>query len=174
MPEPDGERGLGKVLMVGGAGLLAASSFGPLKNKFDKYFGNKRQPGQQGGYYQPQPLPQYGYGAPHPSASSYGASGGNYGQMTYGSVPPPMSASVTIPGVSGNRNAPPLYIHAATYADKDVTHVVRTMVGHDQSIELKGDNLKNKFGDPWPAVNRKALIIIYQYGDRPWELLAME
>ncbi|KAJ3498445.1 hypothetical protein NLG97_g1116 [Lecanicillium saksenae] len=173
IPGPDGERGLGKVLMVGGAGLLAAASFKPLKSKFDKYFGNKPHHSQQSGYYQPQPQPQYGSGA-LPTASSYGGGAGVYGQPTYGGVPPPMSGNVNPSVVDGGRTVPPLYIHAATYADKDVTHVVRTMIGHDQSIELKGSNLKNQFGDPWPAVDRKALIIIYQYGDRPWELLAMD
>lgn len=177
MPGPDGDRGLGKVLMVGGAGLLAAASFGPLKHKFGKMFGNK--PADQQGYYQ-QPQQQYNYGAP-PQGAPYGGGSGGYGQPTYagmpppphGGAPPPLSGYVN-PAGGAPRGVAPLYIHAATYADKDVTPVVRSMIGHEQKIELKGSILSKHFGDPWPAVERKALIIIYQYGDRPWELLAME
>lgn len=180
MPGPDGERGLGKAALLVGGGLLAAASFGPFKNKLGKYFGNKPPSGHQGGYpqqggYPPSQQQQsYGYGVPPPPPGQYHAVNGPQ-QPTYsgGGIPPPMSGPMNPVG-GGAPGVPPLYIHAATFADKDITQLVRTRITRDQSLEFKGKELKNQFSDPWPGAERKSFIVLYQYGDRPMEVLAAE
>lgn len=176
MPGPDGERGLGKAALLVGGGLLAAASFGPLKNKFGKYFGNKPPGGQQGGYQQQggyTPQQQYNYGAPPPPPGPYTSNSGPQ-QPTYGGVPPPMAGHVNPVGGGGGPGVPPLFIHAATFADRDITQVLRSLITRNQSLEFKGKELKNRFSDPWPGADRKSFIVLYQYGDRPMEVLASE
>ncbi|CEJ92410.1 hypothetical protein VHEMI08064 [[Torrubiella] hemipterigena] len=176
MPGPDGERGLGKAALLVGGGLLAAASFGPLKNKIGKYFGNKPPGGQQGGYQQQggyPPQQQYNYGTPLPPPSPYNSNSGPQ-QPTYGGVPPPMAGHVNPVGGSGGAGVPPLFIHAATFADRDITQVVRSLITRNQSLEFKGKELKNRFSDPWPGADRKSFIVLYQYGDRPMEVLASD
>ena len=70
----------------------------------------------------------------------------------------------------GSLSGPRLFIHAACFADKDVTEKVRTLVKPEQKISF--ENMMNEFGDPWPEAKRKSLSIVYQYGDRPMEVWA--
>jgi hypothetical protein len=70
-----------------------------------------------------------------------------------------------------NPHEPRLYIHCAAYADKDVTKEVRALVTPEQSLEIKRDDFKSHFGDPWPGA-LKSFSVVYSYGERPWELIA--
>ena len=65
-------------------------------------------------------------------------------------------------------SGPRLIIHAAAYADRDITDKVKAKVTPDQVLTLAKWN--DEFGDPWPEVGRKSLSILYQYGDRPLEI----
>ena len=73
--------------------------------------------------------------------------------------------------VSPANSGPRLTIHAAAFADKDVTGGVRTLANTDQQISLQ-KKLTEEFGEPWPEAKRKGLSILYQYGDRPMEVWA--
>ena len=68
---------------------------------------------------------------------------------------------------------PRLIIHAATFADKDITETIRTLVSTEQQISFQ-KKFTEEFGDPWPEAKRKGLSILYQYGDRPMEVWAVE
>jgi hypothetical protein len=67
-------------------------------------------------------------------------------------------------------SGPRLYIHAAAYADVDVTDKVRALITPDQVLTI--DKLSDEFGDPWPEAKRKMFNVLYQYGDRPLEVWA--
>ena len=67
-------------------------------------------------------------------------------------------------------SGPRLTIHAAAYADVDVTDRVRALVSPEQVLTIK--SMKDEFADPWPEVERKSLSVLYQYGDRPMEVWA--
>lgn len=84
--------------------------------------------------------------------------GGGVGGASFGSV--------------NSSGKPTLHIHAATFADADVTRLVQAMVKPDQSFEISNNECYEKFGDPWVdgGLNRQ-FIVLYQYGDRPMELL---
>ena len=72
---------------------------------------------------------------------------------------------MTTVAVSGE---PPLIIHAAVFAGADVTRKLQALVTPDRSIIMKGSDLIGHFGDPWPeAGNYRALVVLYQYGERP-------
>jgi hypothetical protein len=66
---------------------------------------------------------------------------------------------------------PRLIIHAAAFADKDVTGTLRMLAASEQQISFQ-KRLTEQFGDPWPEAKRKGLSILYQYGDRPMEVWA--
>jgi hypothetical protein len=67
-------------------------------------------------------------------------------------------------------SGPRLIIHAAAYADQDVTYKVKGLVTPDPVISI--ENLNDEFGDPWPEAKRKMFSVLYQYGDRPLEVWA--
>jgi hypothetical protein len=67
-------------------------------------------------------------------------------------------------------SGPRLTIHAAAYADKDVTDRARALVTPDQVLAI--ENMTDEFGDPWPEAKRKMFSVLYQYGDRPLEVWA--
>ncbi len=67
-------------------------------------------------------------------------------------------------------SGPPLIIHAAAYADMDVTDKVRARVTPDQVFSV--EKLSDEFGDPWPEVKVKMFSVLYQYGERPLEVWA--
>ena len=67
-------------------------------------------------------------------------------------------------------SGPRLHIHAAAFADKDVTNRVRELVTPEQTLVI--EKMHDEFGDPWPEVKRKMFSVLYQYGDRPLEVLA--
>lgn len=72
-----------------------------------------------------------------------------------------------------NANKPRLIIHAATFAGEDVTQKMQLLVQDDQSINISGGEMFDQFGDPWPNSGQyRELIVLYQYGDRPMEVLA--
>jgi hypothetical protein len=68
------------------------------------------------------------------------------------------------------RDGKDLYIHSANFGGQDVTLKVRDLISHNQTLSLDTANAVSVFGDPWPN-NRKAILILYQYGSRPVELL---
>ena len=74
-----------------------------------------------------------------------------------------------------NMAKPRLIIHAATFADADVTAKVRSMVKQeDQSFSILKGTYYDTFGDPWPdAGPNRGFVALYQYGDRPMELLVL-
>jgi hypothetical protein len=83
------------------------------------------------------------------------------------------TASGGIGGISsflGGATGPRLHIHAAAYADRDVTDGVRSLVSADQKLTIT--NLFDEFGDPWPEAKQKGFNCLYQYGDRPLEVWA--
>lgn len=105
-----------------------------------------------------------------------GNTASNYPQHHYHQPPEGLpatggsSATGTLHGgpfISGPR----LVIHAATFADKDVTGKVRMLVNSEQQISIQ-KKMTEEFGDPWPESTRKGLSILYQYGDRPMEVWA--
>jgi hypothetical protein len=68
---------------------------------------------------------------------------------------------------------PQLIIHAAAFAGADVTRKLQALVSPDQSISMKGEDLIAQFGDPWPeAGSYRALVVLYQYGERPMASLS--
>jgi hypothetical protein len=67
-------------------------------------------------------------------------------------------------------SGPRLVIHAAAYADRDVTDKVKARISPDQILTI--ENMNDEFGDPWPEANRKMFSVLYQYGDRPLEVWA--
>jgi len=69
---------------------------------------------------------------------------------------------------------PPLHIHGAVFADKNVTELVRSLVTSQQTLSLQGEKLVEQFGDPWPEAGRKMFNVLYSYGDRPMELVAAD
>lgn len=77
------------------------------------------------------------------------------------------------PGMSSfvgglTHSGPTLHIHAATFADADVTQRVRALVGPSQELTIA--KMSDEFGDPWPEAKRKSFIVLYQYGERPMEV----
>jgi len=71
-----------------------------------------------------------------------------------------------------NANKPRLTIHAATFAGEDVTQKVQLLVKDDQSFSIAGGSMIENFGDPWPDSGWcRELCVLYQYGDRPLEVL---
>jgi hypothetical protein len=67
-------------------------------------------------------------------------------------------------------SGPRLIIHAAAFADKDVTDRVRALVNPEQVLTI--EKMIDEFGDPWPEAERKMFSVLYQYGDRPLEVWA--
>lgn len=140
------------------------------------------------------PPPYQSYPAVHSSPSVYpvpmgppmplnGPNHGQYGTAMSGATnfshnqhqpmsPPPTTGSGATGAFYGGSSpsGPRLIIHAAYFADKDVTEKVRMLVRPEQKISF--EKMKDEFGDPWPEAERKALSILYQYGDRPMEVWA--
>jgi hypothetical protein len=74
-----------------------------------------------------------------------------------------------------NAGKPPLIIHAATWSVADITQKMRMLVRPDQTINIPCNKLVEEFGDPWPESGKgghKGFAILYQYGERPMEVLA--
>lgn len=67
-----------------------------------------------------------------------------------GGVPPPGATNLGQFMGGSSYKGPPLYIHAAAFGDKDVTHQVRSMVDEQQQFVIKMGESKTTFGDPWP------------------------
>ena len=67
-------------------------------------------------------------------------------------------------------SGPRLIIHAAAYADVDVTDRVKARISPEQALTI--DSLTDEFTDPWPEAKRKMFSVLYQYGDRPLEVWA--
>jgi hypothetical protein len=65
---------------------------------------------------------------------------------------------------------PTLRIIAANYGGKDVTVQARNLVKPDQTWVLDTSNANGAFSDPWVGV-QKSFVMLYQYGNRPFELL---
>jgi hypothetical protein len=65
---------------------------------------------------------------------------------------------------------PALRIIAANYGGKDVTVQARGLVKQDQTWVLDTTNANGAFTDPWVGV-QKTIVVLYQYGNRPFELL---
>lgn len=193
--EGHNNQGLGKVtqsIAMAGAGAIGSKIFG--------LFGNKPQnqpassapqtqvhvypvyvPGPQGS---PHPVPQgppVYHGQPPTVGQNFGpmGAGGGIGAapgMAPSSAPyhegQPSNAGWMSP--SAPPSTPPLYIHGAVFADKDVTQIIRGLVTPQQTLMLQGENLVEQLGDPWPEVGRKMFNVLYSYGDRPMELVAAE
>jgi hypothetical protein len=72
-----------------------------------------------------------------------------------------------------NAGKPRLIIHAATFCDADITQKVRNLVKDDQTFVTAGDKLVESFEDPWPESGKhRGFVVLYQYGERPMEVLA--
>ncbi|KAM5350781.1 hypothetical protein ACJ41O_007286 [Fusarium nematophilum] len=178
-----------------GLGKMAMAGAGAIGAKIWSRFGNKPQQQQQQqpaqtytqvhvhqvyvpGPQSPGPQPPPSYGEPTLGGQNYGhpATGG----PSPAPVPPQHYQSVhNSPAIGGMspfapQGGPPLYIHGAVFADKDVTQIVRGLVTPQQTLTLTGGTLVEKLGDPWPEVERKSFNVLYSYGDRPMELLAAE
>jgi hypothetical protein len=65
---------------------------------------------------------------------------------------------------------PRLKIHAAVFADLDITDKVQSMVTVDQTLSLDCMRANEYFGSVWYGT-RKAICILYQYEGREMELL---
>jgi hypothetical protein len=89
--------------------------------------------------------------------------------------PPHLSAPYISGMVAGAVSSNPrLIIHAAAFAGADVTRAVQGLVTAEQSISMKGEDLIAQLGDPWPESGSfRALVVLYQYGERPMEAFAM-
>ncbi|KAI1018632.1 hypothetical protein LB503_005494 [Fusarium chuoi] len=185
------QNGLGKMAQsaaIAGAGAVGAKIMG--------LFGNKQHaapPAQTATYthtqtqthyypvYVPGPQvspPPLHYGQHPQTTSSYAQ---NPPAETVGAAPgiqslgSPMSLQSPVSvGAFQPQSGPPLHVHGAVFADKDVTQIVRSLVTPQQTLQIKGDSLVEQFGDPWPEVERKMFNVLYSYGDRPMELLAAE
>ena len=72
--------------------------------------------------------------------------------------------TITIP----SRPPPQLIIHAAYWADLDVTHILRLRVSHDQTLQI--DTASIHSFDPWYNVS-KTLSVMYQYTNEPLQLI---
>jgi hypothetical protein len=70
----------------------------------------------------------------------------------------------------GFSNRPHLQIHSANFGGLDVTERARNLIKPDQTLSLDTNCAYNVLSDPWPA-NLKSILILYQYGNRPLELL---
>jgi hypothetical protein len=71
--------------------------------------------------------------------------------------------------------APPvtLKILAMNFGGMDVTAKAQALVTARETWEILSDNSDALFGDPWYGV-RKSICILYQYGNRPLELLVAD
>ena len=181
-----------------GAGALGAKFFGGGKKpQATQNAPPSPQPPFQGYGASPPPAPYYpahtppgpGYGGQHmPPGPGYFAAGAGAAAgamaMNAGSNYPPRQyqqqpASPPVGGYGGmaqyqpmsSNTGPRLIIHAAAFADKDITGAARTLAATEQQISFK-KNLTEQFEDPWPEAARKGLSILYQYGDRPMEVWA--
>ena len=108
----------------------------------------------------------------------FGGAAGVAGAELFHHNPSQGQAPTTI-GINGNfasfpsaptRPGPGLNIHAAVYAEQDVTQKVRALVNPEQILTIK--KLSDEFADPWPEAKRKGFSVLYQYGDRPMEVWA--
>lgn len=109
--------------------------------------------------------------------SGFGNSGGGPTPLPTPQAPPPatggffsnMGASMPFNNAA---SGPPLHIHCAAYADRDITQTCRRLITNGTTLELDtdGDGLVKVFGDPWPG-NTKSISILYSYGQRPWEMI---
>jgi hypothetical protein len=176
-PPADGERGLGKGLLMGAGGLLAGA-FVAHKIEEHKHHNHFWSSGPKF------PLPAAGAGGLLGAMGSHLPFGNNSAAPA---PPPPQPQPQPQPQVAptqhhsfgsyipaafgGGGNEPRLYIHCAAYSDQDVTNAVRSMVKPNQSLEIDTQKLIEAFGDPWPG-NRKQFSVLYSYGERPWELAA--
>jgi len=145
-------------------GLLAGA--GAL-GKISGLFGGKQPAGQGQGH---GPTHNYTH-APGAMVTNWGA---HHQRPTNGHRPG------AAPGVGFGPSAvykprhsgPPLFIHAAAFADADVTDRVRRLVTPEQTISIECGKFMEEFGDPWPESERKMFNVLYQYGDRPYEVWA--
>lgn len=174
MPPPtDGDRGLGKGLLMGAGGLLAGA-FVAHKIEEHKHHNHFWSGGSK--------LPLASAGA----GGLLGAMGSHLPFGNNSAAPPPPQpqpqpqvappqhhgfGSYMPAAFGGGGGEPRLNIHCAAYCDQDVTNAVRSMVKPGQVFEVDTDKLVDAFGDPWPD-NRKQFSILYSYGERPWELAA--
>jgi hypothetical protein len=69
-----------------------------------------------------------------------------------------------------NFSRPQLKIHAAVFADADITSKVQFLVTSYQRLVLDMTKAQFLFGDPWPNT-RKTLCILYQYEGQPMQLI---
>ncbi|CAH0057548.1 unnamed protein product [Clonostachys solani] len=193
--------GFGKMAASFAAGAIGTKVFGFLKNKPQKqptytpqpqpqpqvqtqvhyypaYMPSPQGPPPQGMMTPPGPMtPPH---APPPSYHGYGQSppvtqnlGHNSSPAPSGPPPGFQSPAAPTMGNFAPPSGPQLHIHAAAFADKNVTDLVRRLVTPQQELLLKGENLVEKLGDPWPEVERKMFSVLYSYGERPMELLAV-
>jgi hypothetical protein len=184
---------------LGGAsvGALGAKFFGGRKPNQPTYDASSASHPQYPGYHtSPPPEPFYPAQSPpfpvHTSqmmppgpghyAGAVGAAAGatsmmavnavsNYPQNHYHQPPGGLPATGGTFHSGSFNSGPRLVIHAATFADKDVTEKVRMLVNSEQQISIQ-KKMTEEFGDPWPESTRKGLSILYQYGDRPMEVWA--
>jgi hypothetical protein len=186
--------GLGKVaqsMAIAGAGAVGAKIMGLFGNKQHQqpavqtithtqtHFYPVYVPGPQASpppsYYNQHPPGDSNYGHT-PTGDTAGVVSGVQGFASpdqTGGIPISFqspSTTVAFPSQSG----PPLHIHGAVFADMDVTHIVRSLVTPQQTLQIKGDTLVQQFGDPWIEAERKMFNVLYSYGDRPMELIAAE
>ncbi|MAD87360.1 MAG: hypothetical protein CL912_30750 [Deltaproteobacteria bacterium] len=63
-----------------------------------------------------------------------------------------------------------LYIFSANFGGQDITSNVKDLVSNNKTINFDTNMSIDTFGDPWPD-HLKALMILYQFGSRPMELL---
>jgi hypothetical protein len=136
------------------------------------YYPNQSQPPQS--YQNQQHGPgYYAMGAGAAAAAGAGMYPPHHHQQQQQPPPPaPMHSQNYYGGATQYQapvsSGPRLFIHGATFADKDVTEKVRSLVTSDQQISIA--KMTDTFGDPWPESERKSLTILYQYGDRPLEV----
>jgi hypothetical protein len=154
------KHGLEGLLGAAGGGALGAKMSG--LSGLSGLLGGKQSAGQ-------------GYGPTHNYTPH--ATGGNWGrhQKPNGHRPgaaPGAAAGWGPAAYKPRHSGPPLFIHAAAFADADVTDRVRRLVTHEQTISIECAKFKEEFGDPWPESDVKMFNILYQYGDRPYEVWA--
>jgi hypothetical protein len=93
--------------------------------------------------------------------------------ISIGKVPTRVTSATSFQDSSLGKCAcykPRLKIHAAVFADRDITAKVQSMVTVDQTLSLDGMRANEYFGSVWYGT-RKAICILYQYEGREMELL---
>ncbi|SPJ78512.1 uncharacterized protein FTOL_06901 [Fusarium torulosum] len=187
--------GLGKVaqsMAIAGAGAVGAKIMGLFGNKQQQQPAVQTVTHTQTHFYPvyvpgPQASPQPSYYNQHPPVDSNYAhtptgetAGVVSGVQSFaspdhtGGIPMPLQSPSPIVAFPSQSGPPPLHIYGAVFADIDVTHIVRSLVTPQQTLQIKGDTLVQQFGDPWIEVERKMFNVLYSYGDRPMELIAAD